>query len=177
VSHFAKAVAHLIDVEGGYVDHPLDSGGPTKFGVTLATLASHRGHPVTAEDVRQLTPDEASEIYRKCYWDVNGLDGLTSLAVATIVLDQSANRGPRVAARMLQAALRSIGNESLAVDGQIGPATIAEANATSTGLLTFSLMVQAQKGYLDICRRSPSQGVFLAGWFDRTHQWLRFRDS
>ena len=31
----------LIDREGGFVDHPADSGGPTCFGITQAVARAH----------------------------------------------------------------------------------------------------------------------------------------
>ena len=31
----------VIDREGGYVDHPADKGGPTRFGITQAVARAH----------------------------------------------------------------------------------------------------------------------------------------
>ena len=53
--------------EGGYVDHPLDRGGPTNMGITLATLGKWRGKPVTAADVKALGHEEAAAIYYAWY--------------------------------------------------------------------------------------------------------------
>ena len=44
-------IAELIQREGGYVDDPDDRGGPTKYGITLATLQAWRHTPVSAADV------------------------------------------------------------------------------------------------------------------------------
>lgn len=58
----------LLKHEGGYVDHPRDPGGATNMGITIGTLREYRGRPVTKEDVRNLTVEEATEIYRLRYW-------------------------------------------------------------------------------------------------------------
>ncbi len=59
----------LFGDEGGYSNSATDSGGPTKFGVTHRTLAAYRGVPfVTAQQVKDMTIQEAEEIYRRSYW-------------------------------------------------------------------------------------------------------------
>ena len=60
-------IGEIIKREGGFVDHPSDRGGPTKFGITLRTLRAWRGQPVTREDVRTLTKAEARQIYAERY--------------------------------------------------------------------------------------------------------------
>ena len=61
--------------EGGYSNVKTDSGGPTKFGVTHRTLAAHRGAAsVTAAQVKAMTKEEATEIYRRSYWHQSGGD-------------------------------------------------------------------------------------------------------
>ena len=62
----------VIRREGSYVHDPQDRGGPTKYGITQRTLRAWRGQAVTAEDVRQVTRDEARAIYRRRYVDDPG---------------------------------------------------------------------------------------------------------
>ena len=38
------------------------------MGITQGTLAAWRGRPVSIEEVRALTEEEAREIYRANYW-------------------------------------------------------------------------------------------------------------
>ncbi len=68
----AAILEALLKREGGYVHHPADRGGPTHYGITLATLARWRGHPVTAADVRALHKAEAAAIYRLWYLEPFG---------------------------------------------------------------------------------------------------------
>ena len=55
----------IIDItlkhEGGYVHDPKDLGGETNFGI------AKRFYPDV--DIKNLTKEEAKEIYKKDYWD------------------------------------------------------------------------------------------------------------
>jgi len=59
----------IIRREGGFVNHPADRGGPTKYGITAKTLGNWRqlGWLATSDEVATLTESEAREIYRHRY--------------------------------------------------------------------------------------------------------------
>jgi len=58
---FTKAVDDLIDNwEGGYVDDPKDPGGETKYGISRAQYPKL--------DIKDLTRDQAIDIYYRDYW-------------------------------------------------------------------------------------------------------------
>lgn len=171
---FDAAYSHVLGIETDrYTNTPGDAGGPTKFGITLATLAGFRGHPVTAEDVASLEEGEAKAIYKANYWDSMGLQAITSAKVATILFDQGVNRGPRVAVRALQTVLETIFDAHLGVDGTLGEETARKANSVPEAQLVTELVIAAQWGYLDLWRANPSQGAFLRGWMARTWRLLR----
>ena len=55
--------------EGGYVNHPKDPGGATKYGITAATLGAHRGlgRAATPNEVKALSLAEATRILEAQY--------------------------------------------------------------------------------------------------------------
>ena len=121
-SSFGAALAFVLRQEGGYSDNPADPGGATNLGITRRTLAGWRkvspwwNLPKTA--VQALSAAEAGEIYRALYWSpVAGDDLPAGLDLA--VFDFAVNSGPDRAARALQ------GIVGVAVDGRIGPKTLA----------------------------------------------------
>lgn len=116
--NFEKCAELVLASEGGYVDDSRDSGGATKYGVTLATLQAVRGGSVTKQDVANLTMDEASAIYRKLYWDKVDGDDLPA-GVDYAVFDYAINSGPARAVKALQ---KTVGTD---IDGSIGPKTMA----------------------------------------------------
>lgn len=67
--NFAKAYQSLLVFEQGYVDHPNDPGGATKYGI------SSRAHPHVG-DVKNLTCEEAGKIAKAEYWDPCGCDNI-----------------------------------------------------------------------------------------------------
>jgi len=61
-------VPHVLKREGGYVDDPTDRGGETKYGI------SKRSYPQL--DIKNLTLEQALEIYRKDYWKPSRVEKL-----------------------------------------------------------------------------------------------------
>ncbi len=82
----------MLRVEGGYVDNPADPGGETKFGI------SKRFH--LDLDIKNLTEDQAAEIYRREYWEPNGCDALP-WPLDMCVFDTAVNMGAHEAAQLL----------------------------------------------------------------------------
>ncbi|HET9352640.1 MAG TPA: glycosyl hydrolase 108 family protein, partial [Sphingomicrobium sp.] len=76
-------IDELIEREGGYVNHPADRGGPTRFGITEAVARAHGYAGPTA----LLPREEAADIYRRLYW-------------LRPKFDEVASRAPRVAAEL-----------------------------------------------------------------------------
>lgn len=94
--NFAHAFAQVIGHEGGYVNHPDDPGGETKFGV------SKRAYP--DEDIANLTLERAKELYYRDYWEK--LPALTDYPhLKERMFDFAINSGPKRAIKTLQKVL------------------------------------------------------------------------
>lgn len=116
---FDEAFTRLLGHEGGYVDHPSDPGGATRWGVTerVARAGGYTG------DMRDFPVELARDIYRREYWAPIRADELPE-AVRYDVFDAAVNSGTRQAALWLQRACGA------SPDGVIGALTIAAARRT-----------------------------------------------
>lgn len=168
MANFEKEISKLLKVEGGYVNHPSDKGGPTNFGITQGTLSSWLGKITSTKDVKNMARATAKKIYKAKYWDVNRTDDINSDLVAEILFDQAVNRGHSTAARMLQSACNLFPGKSIKVDGKIGNMSMSRINAIHDLELANKLIQIAQDSYVQIVKRNPKQLVFLAGWINRT---------
>jgi uncharacterized protein (TIGR02594 family) len=124
---FEVSLAHVLAMEGGWTDDPHDPGGPTNFGITLATLAAFTTTVVTAAtfpslkaELRTLSPATIRTIYFERYWQPCRAASLPP-PLALMHFDAAVNHGVGGAARLLQQAL------GVTVDGDIGPQTSAAA--------------------------------------------------
>lgn len=129
--------------EGGYSNVKTDSGGPTKYGVTHKTLAAHRGvGSVSAEQVKALTLEEATEIYRTGYWTQSGGDILPR-GLDYAAFDFGVNSGPARAVKVLQ---KLVG---ISADGNAGPQTLAAVEKYPGGIERLIIdYCQARMDYL-----------------------------
>jgi len=116
-----KLIEDLINLEGGYVNHPADKGGPTKYGITLKTLSDFRGNDLEDSDVKLLSKSAAATIYKQVYYLAPGIDGLPDL-VQAVTFDMAVNMGPVAAVKLLQRVIHKLGTP-VSVDGHIGPRT------------------------------------------------------
>lgn len=168
-------IDELIEREGGYVDHPADKGGPTRFGITEAVARAH-GY---AGAMARLPREEAAAIYRRLYWLRPKFDQVAKRAgsVAAELFDTGANMGPAVASTFLQRALTALNRSGadyadLVPDGRIGPVTLAALDAflKSRGLergetvLVRALEALQGERYLRLAEKRPANEAFLYGW-------------
>lgn len=159
MSGFDEALAELIapTMEGGLVDNAKDPGGRTNLGVTQATLDEARatiaGLPATVDE---LTPATVGLIYRPRYWDAVRGDELPP-ALASCVFKQAVNQGPARAIIELQDSL------DVALDGHLGPVTIAKAGAKDPRAAVIDFESAAILNYM----KSSNWAAFGKGWVRR----------
>ncbi len=144
--------------EGGYVDHPDDPGGATNLGITIGTLSAWRGRRVTKDEVRRLTREEATQIYKAQYWDSVKGDDLPA-GVDYCVYDYSVNSGPGRAARELQ---RVVG---AGVDGIVGVETLARVK--DCGKTPIQIINEICDRRLAFMKRLRTWKTFGKGWSRR----------
>ena len=107
---FSKVIEMVLEHEGGYVNHPSDPGGETKYGI------SKRAYPEV--NIADLTEEDAEEIYFNDYWSRIKGEELPA-GVACVVMDYAVNSGISRASKALQSVC-GIANG----DGVIGPASL-----------------------------------------------------
>jgi lysozyme family protein len=155
------ALTDLIAREGGYVDDPLDAGGPTKFGITQATLSNWRGHQVTRDEIKALSVAEAKEIYKHRFLGDTGYSQIDDEWLRAMMLDAAANHGPQNATKMLQKALW------VDPDGIFGSITLAAVNNAAPRKLWLQIFAARLSFYGRIVTNDPSQAKFAYGWMNR----------
>ena len=146
--------------EGGYVNHPDDSAGPTNKGVTLRTYREHFGQNKTIEDLKNLSDKEWEHIMKTGYWDKCKADQIGSQSVAEILVDWCVNSG-MVGLRRVQ---ELVGAKP---DGIAGPITLSLINTSNPKMLFDRIKAARTQFYIDIVKKNPSQKVFMNGWMNR----------
>ena len=156
----------IIKREGGYVDHPDDRGGPTKFGITLATLEAWRHRLVTAEDVAGLDEEEAREIYTGEYLVKPRVHLINNAQLRVFALDSAVQHGPGRAIRWMQ---KIVG---VPVDGILGPVSLGIINQVEPDGLYRKMVAERCRYYGRIITKDPTQAVFAAGWANRIAEFI-----
>jgi lysozyme family protein len=150
---FNEIIEKVLEHEGGYVNDPKDLGGETKYGITK------RFYPEV--DIKNLTIEQATEIYKKDYWDKNRVESLPQ-NLWHIYFDMCVNMGKRTAVKVLQRAAVNKGKD-IEVDGGLGPMTIGALK----GVELDRVRAFRVKYYVDLITARPEQEKFYLGWFRR----------
>ena len=130
MSNWDQAIKLLLKAEGGYVNDPYDPGGETNFGI------SKRSYP--NEDIAAMTPERASELYKRDYWTPIQGDKLPD-KMAVVLLDSAVNQGVMTAITLLQVSLK------LHVDGIMGPKTLSAIERSGDLGVWLFLLHRAQR--------------------------------
>lgn len=150
--NFDIAFDRLIGHEGGYVNHPNDPGGETKYGI------SKRSYP--SVDIKNLTIDGAKEIYRRDFWDAIGEEAHP--AIKFQVFDFAVNSGRSTAIRKLQAAI------GVADDGIFGP----RSKAALASMAVNDALMRYLAYRLEFMAALSTWPTFGRGWARRIAQQL-----
>ena len=160
MADFDKAITIVLKHEGGYVNNPKDPGGETNFGI------SKRSYPQV--DIKNLTPEQASEIYKRDWWDKYRFNKIYNDDIASKLFDLSVNVGNRQAVTIVQRALKAIGRV-INEDGIIGKNTIANINNSAADLLLACIKCEAAGFYRVLVAKNPTNSIFLNGWLTRAY--------
>jgi len=179
-----QIASEIVDREGGFVNDPNDPGGATNFGVTIHAMRRlgldlDGDGDVDETDVRALPRERAVEIFIAHYYRAARIDRLPE-ALQPAVFDMQVNAGSN-AVRILQRLLREMGHE-IAVDGIIGPQTIAAAQAAQDSAgqhLIDAYGIARRNYYYRIGDRRPASRRYATrrdggkgGWILRAEEFI-----
>lgn len=178
--NFERSMAFVFTNEGGYSNHPKDSGGETMLGITAETLArAYRAGLVDCQDVKKLMREDAAEIYKCFFWKPSKAD-IMSCPLCTVHFDAAVNHGIGGAGRLLQRAINALSNAAnvVDVDGVVGPITI-RAMVDAIGVcgvkaVCGSYLDERKILYDSIINRNETQNVFRRGWMARLERNRKF---
>lgn len=163
MADYRRLISFILKFEGGFVNDPADSGGPTNKGVTLNTFRSVYGRAKTVNDLKHMTDNEWRHIFKSLYWDKCKADDISDQSIANMLVDFAWHSGVTTAVKKLQ---KIVGVTS---DGICGVQTIGAINSRYAPE-TFNLLKAARMKYLQgIVKNKPSQARFMNGWKKRVN--------
>jgi uncharacterized protein (TIGR02594 family) len=157
---FNACVQLVLQDEGGNDDDPDDPGGRTSRGIEQSEWdAWLLSHPSLPADVFNAPRDQIIAIYRAEYWDKLCCDDLPA-GLDYVVFDYGVLSGVGQSAMILQ------GYVGAAVDGEIGPQTIAAA-ATANVPLVINQISDERIAYM---QQSKVWWKYGKGWTARVQR-------
>ena len=180
-------VSDILRREGGYVNDPDDPGGATNFGVTIHTMRRlgidmDGDGDVDVQDVRKLTRDRAAGIFKEHYFVKTGIAALPTVLQPS-VFDMYVNAGS-AAVKILQRLVAKFGFQ-VAVDGALGPKTVAAANkafAVAPSHLTDAYGIERRNYYYSLADSRKTSRKYArrkyggkGGWITRAEEFISMR--
>ncbi|KIT17274.1 holin-associated N-acetylmuramidase [Jannaschia aquimarina] len=174
----------IVAREGGFVNDPDDPGGATNYGVTIHTMRRlgldlDGDGDVDVADVRRLDRGRATDIFVDHYFHRVRVDALPE-ALQASVFDMYVNAGAN-AVKILQRLLGEMGHP-VAVDGVIGPQTVAAARAAAAaapGHIADAYGIARRNYYYALADRRPASRKYArrrdggkGGWIVRAEEFI-----
>ena len=174
---------HILNYEGGYVNHPADKGGETNLGITIGTLnkAKARGLVPSHISIKDLSkhPEYVYTIYNVMYYKDCLCDKIPAM-LSFAFHDSCVNHGrggktakgtPIGAGMLLQDLLINKYKKNITFDGVVGAKSIEALNevlqTNSSEKLTKEFNDRRELYFKRIVENNPSQQVFINGWLNR----------
>ncbi len=159
-------------VRKGASSHPLDKGGLTFCGITLATFREYcKGKSALSPHCGErwiLTFEIWTDIFKTMFWDRWHADSILSFKVAAALVDWtwvSGANGIKFPQRLL----------GVKADGVVGARTLQAVNSWKEPDRLFSLIQESRKAYhRRIAPAGSTNRVFLRGWNARVDRLTDF---
>lgn len=163
--NFDQAFDRLINHEGGYSNDRNDlgnwTGGKVGVGELKGTKFGIAAHSYPYLDIKNLTLEQAKEIYRRDFWDILGE---AHASIKFQVFDAAVNHGHGNAIRFLQ---RAVG---VADDGAWGKVSQAALNRMETNDVLLRFVAFRLKFWASL----RSFDIYGRGWTNRGAENLLF---
>lgn len=168
MADFEPAVEIVLEHEGGFSMSPRDLGGVTNWGITQTAYSHYLKRHVSLMEMKDMTKEDAKEVYRTMYWDYQRLSEIKHQPLANIVFDLSVLLGPHEVTYALQRALKIP-----KPDGVLGSHTIEVCNTCDLSNAGYYLIELCQETISKIVVNRSDQRFYLQGWIKRTNDLLR----
>ena len=177
-SGFKNAVNYILEVEGGYSDYNPSTGDPrTNLGIIQSEYDKYRtSKGLPAQSVRNISQDEAEEIYFVNYWAPTGCEQIYKYLpkTAIAIFDFAVNSGLGGASSLLANALdipkgrfdNSMINSIIQIGTEIGDETLFR-----------NLIARRRINYKEIIKRKPKKALYGPGWNNRLDKLENFNQS
>ena len=176
----------IVEREGEYVNDPDDPGGPTKYGITLATaqdwgLDLDNDGDVDVDDVKLIAPGQATDLFLDRFFFRRKLDSYIE-AIQPCVFDFSVHSG-RNAVRVLQRLVATVLRLDIVVDGRTGPRTAQAVSDAGEVIgdtdLASAFAIDRREWYYALANRRPKSRKYCVrqtggkgGWIVRAEQFM-----
>lgn len=178
---FKKIAPIILRHEGGYVNHPSDKGGATNKGITFATWKKYAKEDLNIEptlnNLKNITDEQATKIYRKRYWEPKGFCKIEDERVGLMIYDWTITSGG--AGKQVQRLLKNEFEQAIDDDGAIGSLTIDAVNNVEDQDKLLNRLAAIRKQYYTNLTytdgKKNDQDVFLQGWLNRVDNCLKFK--
>ena len=177
-SGFSNAIKYILDVEGGYSDYNSSTGDPrTNLGIIQSEYDDYRSSKgLQNQSVRNITQDEAEEIYFVNYWGPTGCEQIYKYLpkTAIAIFDFAVNSGLGGASSVVASALdipkgrfdSSMVNAIIKIGLEIGDENLFK-----------NLVARRRVNYKEIIKRKPQKAVYGPGWDNRLDKLENFNQS
>lgn len=160
----------LLKYEGGFVNDPLDNGGATNKGVTIAVYKkmgydNDKDGDIDVADLKLMSDEQGKEICKKLFWDKWQADKIISQSVAESLVEWvwgSGSYGIKIPQDLL----------GLVSDGVVGNRTLTAVNAQDQKTFHEQLRQRKLKFIDNIIKNNPSQKRFEKGWKRRINEFV-----
>lgn len=173
---FDRAFDYLVGDEGvKYTNNPKDSGGPTKYGITLKSYIAYTGRAVGPSTIENLTVPEAKQFYWDQYWTSAKCPDIRKPEIAIAIFDSAVLYGTGTACLLAQDALndcRKDWDPEIACDGFFGPVSLNALEEISALAFIDAYRLQLLKRIDSVIRINPKNEIFRSGWATRANRLL-----